>query len=187
MNTARNSYFFIITSKCQLLKCKAAELPAFEHASMWSMEMPMTGFSCPSSCSSLGSGMQSCSAMLIRLAITEDGASAWQMQAKPRLGRWHEKRVTKLKIQVKSLQNNHCHCKMWLISIQSKGNHMEADYPWSAAASLMSSWHTAHGGNQDLPVGKHCISPIGCLFTNGYPLAASNYQECILQLPIGCC
>ncbi len=41
-------------------------------------------------------------------------------------------------------------------------NCMETDYPWSAAASPMSSWHAAHGynqqlpmGNQGLPVGKH--------------------------------
>ncbi len=35
---------------------------------------------------------------------------------------------------------------------------METDYPWSAAASPMSSWHAAHGYNQGLPMGNQELS-----------------------------
>ncbi len=39
------------------------------------------------------------------------------------------------------------------------GSWMETDYPWSAAASPMSSWHAAaHGENQGLPMGNQQLS-----------------------------
>ncbi len=70
---------------------------------------------------------------------------------------------------------------------------METDQPWSAAASPMSSWHAAHGenqglpmGDQELPVGKHCISPMGCsLCTNGYRLAAPAITHRLLLVTPG--